>query len=114
MAKVSANSRSLQRSQQGGFAVRFCSEWTEDALWVKKFSQQNGPSSRLNKTMLSSWIDESSTSMETENPKEEQRQTHFRTPKLELRSCVIDTNDVAVGFRPPGGLANRQHSLKKI
>jgi hypothetical protein len=60
MAKVSANSRSLQRSQQGGFAVRFCSEWTEDALWVKKFSQQNGPSSRLNKTMLSSWIDESS------------------------------------------------------
>lgn len=46
------------------------------------------------------------------NPKEEQTKTHFRTPKLELRSCVIDTNDVAVDFRPPGGLANRQYSLK--
>jgi hypothetical protein len=32
MAKVSANSRSLQRSQQRGFAGRFSNEWTEDAL----------------------------------------------------------------------------------
>jgi hypothetical protein len=30
--KVSTNLRSLQRSQQKGFVVRFCSEWTKDAL----------------------------------------------------------------------------------
>jgi hypothetical protein len=31
-SKVSGNSRSLQRSQQREFVVRFCSEWTKYAL----------------------------------------------------------------------------------
>jgi hypothetical protein len=32
VANVSPNSRSLQRSQQRGFAVRFCNDWIEDTL----------------------------------------------------------------------------------
>jgi hypothetical protein len=35
---VSANSRSLQRSQQRGFAMRFCCEWTKDALIREKIA----------------------------------------------------------------------------